>query len=827
MLALAKVVARLRAEVVDLESGASMTAVLERAKGVVMAQMGLAAEAAQELLLDRAEQHRRTLLEECWITLGRIRGEAGTGRARPAPNAPGLPRENVLPRERGLPQENGLPRENGPSPFRSDRYFVGGARPAGHRTALAVLAKGLTAARTPDDVAQLLRAALGATAAVGGVMIYAVATAGSLELVGSAGVGDALAEQWSHIPPLSGVAALEAVGLQEALWLDDPERDSARYLLIGDPPERWPSRAWIPVPGSLPMTTVVGFFRTLPGPFDARTRTLLRRAVRLCSGPLRVDGGQHATRPSDEDVAAVQTIFDALTGPAVLLTPLRSGTGDVEDYLIDAATPEAVDVAGRRGKELVGRRILETYPTIAGTSLWEGYLDTLVTGAVHEGDPFTYEEVTAGVPQKSVYSVRASRLGGRLVVSWIRHDTAARETRRLADMQRLGNLGWAGWNLSTGTITWSDQVYVIFDREPALGPMPLEELPRHLVAEDLPRIGTAVRRLLVEGRAVDESFRISTAHGVRHLRIVAEAQRDADGTPVEAHGFFQDLTAQKGTELALRDSERHNLVQRGMLKAERALGARLQDTLLPIPEQSLELADLCVDVAYFPADRGLNVGGDWYSAIELPDRSALFVVGDVAGHGLAAVGTMAQLRFTAKGMAITGSGLPDVLDRLNALLLHTAADERATTATMVMGRYQPWDHRLSWVRAGHLPPLLIRDGEARFLPQPEGCLLGASHGSRYEESELALLPGDHLLLYTDGLVEEPGEDLSQGLDRLAVKALRLLRGGHPMLARTLAATGTGAGTGTGTGTGTGNRDDICVLDIHLPDGAGEGPLREA
>ncbi|MFG2875466.1 PP2C family protein-serine/threonine phosphatase [Streptomyces sp. NPDC048337] len=604
-------------------------------------------------------------------------------------------------------------------------------------------------------------------------------------------------------PPLSGVAALEAVATREGVWLEDPEADAVQYLLIGNPPERWPSRAWLPVPGSPPVTAVVGFFRTRPGPFDAPTRTLLRRAVRLCGGPLR-EG--HGPGPLHEDADAVQTIFDALSGPAVLLTPLRSETGEVEDYLIVAATPESVDVVGRHGKELVGRRVLETYPTVAGTALWDGYLETLTTGVVHESQPFTYEEVTAGVPQQSVYSVRVSRLGDRLVASWIRHDTSEREARRLAELQRLGNLGWAGWNLVTDTVTWSDQVYAVFDRDPALGPMRLEELPRHLPADDLPRLGAAVRRLLGDGRAIDEPFRVTTAKGVRHLRIVAEARTDADGSPVEVHGFFQDLTALRDAELALVESERANLVQRGMLKAERALGARLQDTLLPVPEQSLELAGLCVDVAYVPADSGLNVGGDWYSAIELPDESALFVVGDVAGHGLSAVGTMAQLRFYTKGMTVTGSALPDVLGRLNSLLLHTATDPDGATATMVMGRYQPWDRRLTWVRAGHLPPLLIRGGEAGYLSQPAGCLLGAAFHSSYGQETLDLLPGDHLLLYTDGLVEDPGEDIEVGLGRLAEAAVRLLReSGNDMLARTLAALRPG------------NRDDICVLDIHVPD----------
>ncbi|MFJ9943044.1 SpoIIE family protein phosphatase [Streptomyces erythrochromogenes] len=787
VLALAKVVARLRSEIADLEGVAASTAVLERAKGVLMAQTGISADAAYKRLLERAAQRNSTLMEECWLALGQI---------RPGP-APASPPDLSPPPARQQPAVGSA----GPCDRPPD---VDGLRPL-----LGRIAECLTEAGDEGDIAELLRAVLAEAAGVDAVMIYAVTATGSLELTGHAGVDRQLADQWSHVPPLSGVAALEAIAARHPVWLEDPVEDARRYLLIGDPPERWPSRAWIPVPSDGIARAAVGFLRTRPGPFDPDTRTLLRTAVRLCGALLRAFG-----RPGDgspegivapDAVEEVQRILDVLSGPAVLLTPLRSTAGEIEDYRIDAAAPESVDIAGRRGKELVGRKVLETYPTVAGTALWDGYQDTLATGAVYEGEPFRYQEVGAGFPQESVYSVRATRLGERLIVSWVRHDTSDREIRRLADMQRLGNLGWAGWQLTTDRIVWSDQVYAIFDREAALGPIGIEELPRHVLAEDRSRLARAVRRLLRLGHAVDQPFRITTADGVRHLRIVVEAQTDAGGTPVEVHGFFQDVTALRDAELALRESERAVLVQRGMLQAERALAARLQATLLPIPEQSLELAGLCVGVACTPADSGVNVGGDWYSAIELPDKSALFVVGDVAGHGLAAVGTMAQLRFTAKGMAITGSALIDVLRRLNNLLLHTDSEPSAT-ATMVIGRYQPEVRRLTWARAGHLPPLLLRGGRAAFLPQPDGCLLGAARDSVYGQAVIDLLPGDRLLLYTDGLVEEPGEDIDLGLDRLGQDALELLGAGiDEELARTLA------------GRRLANRDDICVLDIHVPD----------
>ncbi|WP_406076866.1 SpoIIE family protein phosphatase [Streptomyces virginiae] len=786
VLALAKVVARLRAEVADLEGLASVAGVLERAKGVLMAWEGVSADAAYETLVRRADSRGTTLMEECWITLGGIRPKPGA--ARPTTHDP------VTESGRTTPQGALPARGSDPRPGRGDQDS---------RTLMAGLAVALTDARSADDAAEILHEALRLPLAVDGVMIYTVGGAGRLELIGHSGIDEVLAAQWRDVPPLSGAAALEAITSGEPRWLDDPERGAERYRLIASP-ERWPTRAWLPVPGADPVTCAIGFFRKASVPFGGEERDVLQQAVRLCGGTLRVFGNRRA-EPADLDVTAVQSILDAVSGAVILLAPLRSPSGEVEDYRIEAAAPESVDVAGRRGRELVGRRILETYPTVAGTSLWQGYLDALDTGATYEGEPFSYREVTAGVAETSVYSVRAARLAGRLVVSWIRQDTTAREVRRLATMQRLGNLGWADWNPVTGTVDWSDQVYAVFDRSPGLGPVPLQELPRHVLPDDRPVLADAVRRLLAEGAPIDRPFRIGTADGVRHLRLVAEAETDAYGTPVQVHGFFQDCTPQRDAELALIESERAVLVQRGVLQAERAIAARLQHALLPIPEQSIELVGLCVDIAYMPSDTGVNVGGDWYSAIELPDRSALFVVGDVAGHGLDAVGAMAQLRFTAKGMIITGSALPDAMDRLNTLLLHTAADSAATTATMIMARYSPAERRMAWVRAGHLPPLLVRGGEARFLPLLEGNLLGASFDSVYVQDTLDLEPGDHLLLYTDGLIEIPGENMDRALDRLAVAAAEAMGGDAPdALARLLAALHPAG------------QDDVCVLDIHLP-----------
>ncbi|MEV7416230.1 SpoIIE family protein phosphatase [Streptomyces sp. NPDC089919] len=773
-LAMAKVVARLRDELARARSDAAESAVVERARGVLMGSARLSAEQAYAALEAAAHRHGHSLLTESWALLEEA---AATGRTPDAAEGGTVPRPRTRPAT-GSAAHTVLPRG---------------------------LAETLTRAVSAQAVAAGLRHHLGPAAGVDCVVIYtAAAGGGGLELWGDAGLGPELAEQWRRVPPGVAVAPLQALESGRPVWLADPAADAARYALIGEP-ARWPSRAWLPCPVPGAASAAVGFLRTRSEPFDEATRDLLRRAARRCGAAL---GALPAAVPAaDAETAAAQRMLDTLPGSVILLTPVRGPLGGVEDFRVDAASPGALDIGGRRGKELIGLRVLENYPTVLGTSLWHGYVDALESGTVYEGEPFTYEEVSAGPPRHSTFSVRAVPLAGRLVVSWVRHDTDEREAHRLADMQRLGNLGWGQWDPATGAAEWSDQAYAVFGRDPAHGPISWEDLPQHLLPEDGPEAAGAVRELLHRAVPLDRRIRIATPAGVRHVRVVAEAVVDAAGTPVEVHGLFQDLTRQQQAEDELLRSERAMARQLGLLQAERTLASRLQHALLPIPGQSLHLAGLDVQVAYQPSEDGVNVGGDWYSAIELPDGQALFVVGDVAGHGLDAVATMAQLRFSTKGMIITGSPLVEALHRLNKLLLHTG-DARFGTATMIMAVYDPVERCLTWAQAGHPPPLLIRDGVAGYLERPAGVLLGATHEPRYAEARYRLRPGDQILLYTDGLVEKPTEHLDEGLDRLATTAARLCTPGAPDPLGALLSPLLGRAA---------KRDDTCVVHIRLPD----------
>ncbi|MFE6287076.1 SpoIIE family protein phosphatase [Streptomyces sp. NPDC057877] len=747
--------------------GAGTSAVLERATGAVMALTGCSADAAFEELTQRAKAGNRTLIEECWITLGGLLERAP--RIAPAPVRPSL--GTVSP----------------DAPTTQDRSGV-----------LARLGEGLVHVRTTQDLAGCLLEHLGPPVGADAVMIYARLPAGGLELAGRAGIDDTLAAQWRRLPPLSGFPALDALRSGEPRWLEGTGADQERYLPIGGHPGRWRASAWLPVRAGDTAEVSVGLLREHGGPFTPGVRELLGAVVPLCAGRLRTLSRDTA----DAALDAVAAVIGALPGAVALLRPLRAAAGGPEDHRVVAATPEAADLLGLAGRPLIGLRLGECWPD-ADDTLRSGLRRALDTGEPYEAGPFA---LPPGAAAPAAHSVRAERLGDGLVVSWSRSAPTDQQEQRLADMQRLGNLGWASWNLVTDEALWSDQVHTALALDPADGPLPLTALPALAVPEDRPVFTGAVRALLRDGRPLDVPFRIRTAGTVRHLRAVAETVQDAQGTPVEVHGFVQDLTAQRSAELALVESERAVLVQHGALQAERALAGRLQHALLPLPRrQPLRLAGLRVEVAYLPAQSGLHVGGDWFSAIELPDGSALFVVGDVAGHGVDAVATMAQLRFTAKGMVSTGSSPTGALSRLNTLLLHS--HDPHGTATMVLARYHPEERRLAWAQAGHPPPLLKRGGEVRYLDRPAGMLLGATATPHYEEAECRLEPGDRLLLYTDGLVERPGEIIDSGLERLARAATARHLEAPGSLSPLLSAVLEGEDE---------RRDDVCVLDIRVP-----------
>ncbi len=191
------------------------------------------------------------------------------------------------------------------------------------------------------------------------------------------------------------------------------------------------------------------------------------------------------------------------------------------------------------------------------------------------------------------------------------------------------------------------------------------------------------------------------------------------------------------------------------------MAGSLQRALLTEPPTvpGLEIA-----VRYLPAVRDAQVGGDWYDAFSVPDGTTMLVIGDVAGHDVAAAATMAQARGVLRGIAQTVAGSPAaVLGSLDRAL-HRLEVSTVLTATVATVRPDPaGPARLRWSNAGHPPPVLLcADGRVRVLDRRPELLLGTGCPAPRSDHEVDLCRGDTLLLYTDGLVERRGASLDEG-----------------------------------------------------------------
>ena len=210
---------------------------------------------------------------------------------------------------------------------------------------------------------------------------------------------------------------------------------------------------------------------------------------------------------------------------------------------------------------------------------------------------------------------------------------------------------------------------------------------------------------------------------------------------------------------------------------EHRIAETLQRSLLP--DRLPDLPGLEVAARYLPAASEAEVGGDWYDVIPIAGGAVGLVMGDVAGKGLAGASMVGRLRSALRAYALEGHDAGRVVERLNRLLWTEA--EESQMATMLYVIVDPAEGVVRWVNAGHPPPLVIADGAVRFLQGEASVPLGVLPFPTYQEASAALEPGSTLLLYTDGLIERPGEHIDDGLAELAARVADAPEDPHALL----------------------------------------------
>ena len=169
-----------------------------------------------------------------------------------------------------------------------------------------------------------------------------------------------------------------------------------------------------------------------------------------------------------------------------------------------------------------------------------------------------------------------------------------------------------------------------------------------------------------------------------------------------------------------------------------------------------------------PPRADLQVGGDWYDVIPLPDGRVGLAIGDVAGHGpAAAASTMAQVRMALRAYALQDPSPASVLRSVHRLVSQLPMPEMVTLLYPV---HDPATGTLRYTNAGHPPVLAFDRTRASYLGGGLAPPIGVTAEAFFREATHELAPGTTLLLYTDGLVERRGDSITNGLDRLSEAA---------------------------------------------------------
>jgi serine phosphatase RsbU (regulator of sigma subunit)/pSer/pThr/pTyr-binding forkhead associated (FHA) protein len=202
---------------------------------------------------------------------------------------------------------------------------------------------------------------------------------------------------------------------------------------------------------------------------------------------------------------------------------------------------------------------------------------------------------------------------------------------------------------------------------------------------------------------------------------------------------------------ALENARMHeSLVARAGLERDLKIAQQVQMSFLPKKPPQLPAYEF---FAHY--ESALEVGGDYYDFIPLPGPRLGVTIGDVAGKGVPAALLMAKVSADARFSMLTEAGPAEAVYKLNEQMQEAGLLDRFVTLSV--GVLDPGRHQVSFVNAGHLPPVIYRKATGTLEEATHrdlgGFPLGVAEGIPYDSTTLTLSPGDCLALFTDGVTE--------------------------------------------------------------------------
>ena len=456
------------------------------------------------------------------------------------------------------------------------------------------------------------------------------------------------------------------------------------------------------------------------------------------------------------------TALDAMIDLITIHAPERDESGRVVDFRIEFANHPDLVQGGRPRADLVGRRLLDLYPALAGGEFFSRCLEVGLSGIPVTIDDVPATEIFPGVDIVNGWlTVQIAPFPGGIIIvvrdTTERHlnaDRLERAYEQLAAAQRLAHIGIWSIDFETKKVSFSDEIAYILGLDEGMEvdwyPGIVTDL---LVPNDRGKVDDFVARAFSDNGAFSTEVQADVGGRIRTISMFGQVTFDAAGVPRRLWGTAQDVTDQRQAERDLVDAGRR-------LEREHAIVVRLQEALRPeLPES----ATVHVCASYLPAGTDELIGGDWYDAFFVDDDHLVVTIGDVAGHGLPAASLMAQLRNALRGAAYLRTSPPDAIGALDELV---GAGADGAFATCIYGIYDLAAGRFAWSSAGHPPLLLVSaDEPPRYLTGEVAPPLGFGR-TTVPLHHVDLPPSALLLLYTDGLVERRGEPLDTGFERL-------------------------------------------------------------
>jgi len=270
----------------------------------------------------------------------------------------------------------------------------------------------------------------------------------------------------------------------------------------------------------------------------------------------------------------------------------------------------------------------------------------------------------------------------------------------------------------------------------------------------------------------DPSFYERALGRGEHLDIVLSLEpRSLMCVPLSARGRTIGAITLVSSKLDRRYDEddlllAEDLAYRCALAADNARLYRDRSEIARILQRSLlpphmpEIPGVEIGAEYLSVEEASEVGGDFYDLINTVEDGWICAIGDMRGKGVEAASVTALARYTIRAVTMKDDRPSEILAALNEAMLRQLPEDRFCTAACF--RLEPQDGStgvgVDVSRAGHPPPLLVRSDGTVEEVGCSGKVLGVFPDAKLQDTSLRLMPGEVLVLYTDGVTEARSPD---------------------------------------------------------------------